>query len=109
MGIVDSVKGFYYNLEDKWYDVLDALDKKQVPVYKIIDPIDKIIPSFLLFILLLLFILILLAYFVRFGVINEFTLTAIDSSSKVKLEGVVVSGNIDETAFSKVTGSDGKQ
>ncbi len=108
MGIVDSVKGFYYNLEDKWYDVLDALDKKQVPVYKIIDPIDKIIPSFLLFILLLLFILILLAYFVRFGVINEFTLTAIDSSSKVKLEGVVVSGNIDETAFSKVTGSDGK-
>ena len=108
MGIIDSLKGFYYAMEDKWYDLLDALDKKQIPVYKIVDPIDKVIPSFLLFLLVSLFVIILLAYLIRFGVINEFTLTAIDSSSKVNLEGVVISGAIDKIEFSKVTGKNGE-
>jgi len=52
--------GIYNNLEDKWYDFLDSLNKKGVPVYKIVDPIDKVVPSFILVLILLIIILILL-------------------------------------------------
>ncbi len=43
----------WHQLEDEWYSRLDAMDKKKVPVYAVVDPIDKIIPSLVLFILLL--------------------------------------------------------
>ncbi len=45
----DVIKDFYFALEDKWYAVLDFLDRHGLPVYKIIDPIDTKIPSFALF------------------------------------------------------------
>lgn len=45
MGALDSVKKIYFSLEDKYYEVLDAVQKK-IPVYSIVDPIDKIVPSF---------------------------------------------------------------
>ncbi|MFH0970391.1 MAG: carboxypeptidase-like regulatory domain-containing protein [Candidatus Diapherotrites archaeon] len=51
----DIIKDFYFATEDKWYAVLDFLDTHGLPVYKIIDPIDKRIPSFALFALLVLF------------------------------------------------------
>ncbi len=41
--------GFYSSLEDKWYALLDKINAK-VPVYKVIDPIDRVIPSLVLFI-----------------------------------------------------------
>ncbi len=47
----------YSNLEDKWYSFLDSLDAKGIPVYKMIDPIEKAgIPSFPLFIGIVLLI-----------------------------------------------------
>ncbi len=45
MGLLDSVKKIYFSLEDKYYEVLDAVQKK-IPVYSVVDPIDKIVPSF---------------------------------------------------------------
>ncbi|PIU21507.1 MAG: hypothetical protein COT15_02080, partial [Candidatus Diapherotrites archaeon CG08_land_8_20_14_0_20_34_12] len=55
-----GLKGFYYLFEDKYYEILDAINEK-VPIYKIIDPIDKILPSFILFVVLTLLIVGLLA------------------------------------------------
>ncbi|MDD3159881.1 MAG: hypothetical protein PHQ98_02860, partial [Candidatus ainarchaeum sp.] len=58
MGITDKLKEIYFSLEDKWYQVLDKIDTK-IPIYKIIEPIDNVVPSFALFIIfLLLFVLI---------------------------------------------------
>ncbi|MEK6973561.1 MAG: carboxypeptidase-like regulatory domain-containing protein [archaeon] len=54
--IIQKIKDFYYKYEDKWYDILDKINEK-VPVYKIIEPIDKVFPSFILFILIVLLIL----------------------------------------------------
>ncbi len=58
-GFPDTLKGFYYALEDRYYEALDRANEF-VPVYSIIDPIDKIVPSFLLFLLFLLLLLLLL-------------------------------------------------
>ncbi len=48
MGMADGVKKLYYSLEDMWYGALDRVNKI-VPVYAIVDPIDKLLPSFLIF------------------------------------------------------------
>ncbi|MEW6295496.1 MAG: hypothetical protein AB1467_04355 [Candidatus Diapherotrites archaeon] len=50
----------YYFLEDGYYSILDKIDSV-VPVYKIIDPVDRIFPSFILFIAFIV-ILILIAF-----------------------------------------------
>ena len=56
MGIIDGIKGVYYSLEDRYYAALDRVNEA-VPVYKIIDPIDRVIPSFVLFLLIIIFLL----------------------------------------------------
>ncbi len=50
--VVKIILEIYHALEDKWYELLDKIDA-HVPIYKVIDPIDKIFPSFVLFLLLL--------------------------------------------------------
>ena len=65
MGILDGIKDFYSNLEGKYYDFLDAINQR-VPVYEIIDPVDKVVPSFALLILAAL----LAAALVLFGGLN---------------------------------------
>ena len=56
MGFVDSARGFYFSVEDKYYNFLDWLDRKGVPVYKAVDVVEsKGMPSFpfaLIFLLL---------------------------------------------------------
>ncbi|MBI5553521.1 MAG: carboxypeptidase regulatory-like domain-containing protein, partial [Candidatus Diapherotrites archaeon] len=37
-------------LQDRWYAALDWLEERGIPVYAVIDPIDKVIPSFYIFI-----------------------------------------------------------
>ncbi|MFH1390911.1 MAG: carboxypeptidase-like regulatory domain-containing protein [Candidatus Diapherotrites archaeon] len=51
-GIFDQIKQFYLSMEDKYYDVLDKINKK-IPILKITDAIDKVFPSFLLLLILL--------------------------------------------------------
>jgi len=57
MGVTD----FYYALEDKYYDLMDRIDKV-IPIHKIIEPIDKVFPSFILFIIIILLIISGLIY-----------------------------------------------
>ncbi|MFH1224881.1 MAG: carboxypeptidase-like regulatory domain-containing protein [Candidatus Diapherotrites archaeon] len=40
-----GLKEIYRGMENGYYSFLDSLDAKGIPVYKIIDPIDKIVPS----------------------------------------------------------------
>lgn len=44
-----GLKELFFALEDKWYAALEWIASKGIPVFAIVDPIDKIIPSFLLF------------------------------------------------------------
>ncbi len=60
--VVDAVKKGYFFFEDKYYLVLDKINK-YVPVYKVVDPIDKIVPSFILLMaLVVLFILLFVVF-----------------------------------------------
>ncbi len=45
MGLVDSIKRAYFSLEDQYYALLDKIQTK-IPVYSLVDPVDKILPSF---------------------------------------------------------------
>ncbi|MFH1587890.1 MAG: hypothetical protein ABIA76_00955, partial [Candidatus Diapherotrites archaeon] len=62
-----GVKEFYYSLEDKWYGFLDGLQEKGIPVYNVIDQIDKIVPSFALFLGILILLFLGISYFVFFS------------------------------------------
>ena len=61
MGFIEGIKGFYSNLEEEYYKVLDEVNE-HIPIYGIIDPIDKIVPSFALFGILGLIFLTLIAF-----------------------------------------------
>ncbi len=65
-GAFQAVKDVYYFFEDRYYAVLDKINEK-VPVYSIIDPIDKYFPSFILFLLAALFLLLLLLVTISYG------------------------------------------
>ncbi|MCD6479108.1 MAG: hypothetical protein J7L44_04465, partial [Candidatus Diapherotrites archaeon] len=57
MGLKEKIKGIYYAIEDRYYGILDKINKV-IPVYKIIDPIDRHVPSLLLFAGIILIVLI---------------------------------------------------
>jgi len=71
MGLGSSLKNIYFACEDKWYGFWDKVDSK-IPVYGVIEKIDKIIPSFVLFII----IIIALALFFSWGFIAGFFVQA---------------------------------
>ncbi len=54
-----GLSDFYFALEDRYYEVLDKINQT-VPIYSIIDPIDKVFPSFILFIIFALVLLLLI-------------------------------------------------
>jgi hypothetical protein len=60
---LENLKQAYYKIEDKYYELLDSLDERGIPVYSVVDPIEgQGIPTFPLIIGLLLFLLILLIF-----------------------------------------------
>ena len=67
MGFKDALENFYYGLEDRYYAVLDWLESKGLPVYKVIDPIDEVIPSFALFSLVVLLLVLGVAWLLLFS------------------------------------------
>jgi hypothetical protein len=82
--------GLYSSLEDKWYTTLDKIDSI-VPVYKIVDPIDKIVPSFILFLIIIFFILFFLGFsFFQIGNDNSIDIIII-SETGIPLSDVKIS------------------
>jgi len=67
--LVVFLKSIYFFFEDKYYDLMDAINKV-IPVNKLIDKIDKKFPSFILFILFLVGLIFLIWYLVTTGSIS---------------------------------------
>ncbi len=88
MGIGESLKGIYYSGEEKWYAFWDKVDA-HIPVYKVIDPIDSVIPTFALF-LIIIFLILLFAGYALLGGIAPATATL--KLSVVDSDGMGVSG-----------------
>ncbi|MBU1930772.1 hypothetical protein KJ972_04645 [Candidatus Micrarchaeota archaeon] len=57
MGLGNGIKRVWHALEDPYYGVLEWLDAKHIPVFGIIDPIDRVLPSLLVWIIIIVGIL----------------------------------------------------
>ena len=101
--IVDSIKSFYFSLEDKYYSLMDKINEK-IPVYKVIDPIDKVVPSFIVLICLalLLFLGGLMLIFSFFGSSNIANFVVV-SDSVNPLEAVEVNLIFEDGSSETVT------
>lgn len=63
MGVGETVKGWYFSLEDRYYGFLDWLDSKGIPVYSVVDPIESAgIPSMPVMLILFLAVVFLIAW-----------------------------------------------
>ena len=60
--VFGAIKGIYSSLEDKWYGFWDKLDE-HLPVYGVIDAVDNVVPSFMLFLILVILLVMFGAYF----------------------------------------------
>jgi len=106
MGLFEPIKGVYYFFEDKWYGFLDVIAKK-IPVYKIIDPIDRIIPSFLLFLFIILVLFLGGLYFVNFSESMQYSFLVVDSKTKLGIGGAGLLGQINGIEFEIFTDESG--
>ncbi|MFA5741781.1 MAG: hypothetical protein WC874_02765, partial [Candidatus Izemoplasmatales bacterium] len=105
---LDFLKKIYFSFEDKWYSLLDKIDSK-IRIYPIIDRIDEVVPSFVLFLLALVFLLVLMGYVLNFSSNYEATITVVDSgNTSLQLSGVHLFGSIQSTSFDEQTDSDGQ-
>ena len=106
MGIGEKLKDIYYLGEEKWYSFLDKADE-HLPVYKIIDPIDNVIPSFALF-LIIIFLVLLLTITGLFGIVTQsqatLKLSIVDSDGGAVSEAKVIVQGIDRELISNEFG-----
>jgi hypothetical protein len=104
MGFGDKVKDIYFSAEEKWYGMLDKLDE-HVPVYKVVDKVDQVVPSFALFIIIIIILLLLLGIGL-FGLVGGAGGEVVLQLSIVDNQGNGISGaqvtldGIDETYYS---------
>ncbi|MCK4327698.1 MAG: hypothetical protein KAW41_04445 [Candidatus Diapherotrites archaeon] len=97
----------YSQLEEKWYGLLDSLDEKGLPVYKLIDPIENAgIPSLPLVGGVLIVVIALIAYTMTAGVPGmapgEFTITVVDTDGN-PVKGALVTLEVDAEALYEAT------
>jgi len=107
--IAESVKSVYQGLEDAYYGILDQIDEK-IPVYSIIEPIDKVVPSFALFLVLaVLLVVVLLTLLVALILPSTATLhlNVVDVDGEA-IEAVTLSYELDGKDMEGITDSDGK-
>lgn len=97
-----GLKEFYYNLEDKYFEMLDNLEEKGINLYKIIDPLEKNgIPTFPIFSIIVLalvalIIFLLISNFTSLGTSDDVRVAFFDETSNkiantdlvIKLDGV---------------------
>jgi hypothetical protein len=87
-GPLESLKKVYFFFEDRYYALLDKINKV-VPVYKVVDPIDKAVPSFPLLIGLIALVIIFFMMFSFAPSPMVATLHVVDNKND-SLEGVVI-------------------
>ncbi len=102
-----GLKDFYYGLEDGYYGLLDKLDER-LPVYAVVDPIDKIVPSFLVILVLIVAAIGWLAFSAASGM-NMVSLNAtIVDSSENPVPNLPVTLNANGQETRQNTGLSGK-
>ncbi|MFH1225308.1 MAG: SpaA isopeptide-forming pilin-related protein [Candidatus Diapherotrites archaeon] len=85
---MQGMREIYSSLEGKYYDFLDKVDEK-IPIYRIIDPIDKVVPSFaLLLLLIFLAIVLLLASAVFLAIMQPSALFRVQDGKGNPLSGI---------------------
>ena len=81
MGVGESLKEFYYSIEDKWYKFIDSVSEKVPAVGGFVDAIEeKGIPSFPVVILLIILLIIALFFLLNSTSSSTLSLTIIDDS-----------------------------
>lgn len=80
--------GLYSGLENKWYDFIDWLNQ-YIPIAKLTDRIDRVIPSFLLFIIIIFLLLIIGAFSLSSNFSQQGQLIVL-SKNGLPIEGVEV-------------------
>ncbi|MEK6902455.1 MAG: hypothetical protein AABX02_02605, partial [archaeon] len=97
-------------VEDAWYHLLDQIDPI-IPVYRIVDPIDKWVPSFLVF-FLLVGIALIAVLFPLFSLASSssgtVTILATSEGDHAPISGVEIQLKDGGRLFTKITGADGK-
>lgn len=63
-----GLKDLYFALEEKYYKFLDWLDGKGIPIYKLVDPVDKVVPSFVLVLIIIGILLVGIVYAIALSV-----------------------------------------
>ena len=104
--VTSKLRGAYFFFEDKWYALLDKINPK-IPVYKVVDPIDKVIPSFIVFLLVILFLVILVGYLIQYSSPYDVVFNTYDSVTNDSLAGVQLSGVINDQPFEDRTDAGG--
>ncbi|MCX8190451.1 MAG: hypothetical protein N3F05_04470 [Candidatus Diapherotrites archaeon] len=114
MGIMSSLREFYYHLEDRYYEVIDKISTK-IPINKLTDAIDKVFPSFILFIILLFVLLAALVLFLIPSVVipkdvalNVFVQYQDRFGAKRPLEGAKIEIIVGEKVHRITTSENGK-
>ena len=91
MEILDNIKPIYSNMENRWYNLLDQLEQ-YIPIYKIVDKIDIVAPSFILFLVLCLIILLTILFVViELPEFQEVSVEVLVSSGGLPVNGASVS------------------
>lgn len=114
-GSGSGIRNLYYSIEDKYYDLLEWLSEKGIPVFKITDPIDNHFPSFVLLILLFLLLAALLIFAFWGNLAGLFASPSTLGALKVTdsqgndLQGIKVKIHLEgkPTAFEITTGTGG--
>ena len=102
-----GLKEIYLKGEDKWYGILDRIDA-HVPIYKVVDKIDGVVPSFALFIALVALLVLLFATIsLTAGSLVSLTITVEDTEGNL-LEGVSFDYAIGSMVNSAVTNAVGQ-
>lgn len=107
--MLDSIRDTYFRWEDGYYKALDSLDEKGVPVYAIVEPIDKVVPTFAIVLVLLLLLILgagLFAFNYFAGQNQQFTVTVLDDQEQ-PLANVNVVVNFSDKTLNAATGING--
>lgn len=102
--IANFFKRIYFFFEDAYYSVVDAVSKV-IPINKLTDVIDRIIPSFLIFIVLIVALIWLLFFSgvsIIGGMVSTVDVTVLDSTSSL-LAGTKVILSINDNNITKTT------
>lgn len=102
--LVAKLKEVYFSWEDRYYDFLDSLEERGLPVYKVIDPVDKVVPSFAV-VLLIGFLVLVGLLSVLVGMLlpaGEFRVSVVDDTGS-GIPDVTVKARIAEKEMEATT------